>query len=227
MFAATWLPALRDATADLSWLIAKRYKLPGALALVGNRYSLRTRQRLAVQRAACTDDERAKRGTRRVLDESALAGERILIDGFNVIIAVEAAIARGVLIIGRDGVVRDMASVHGSYRRVAETVAALERIGETLASVECKSAQFWLDRPVSNSGRLAALIREHVGSRIETSVELANDPDGELIKRRAEGVVCSGDSLVLDGCGSWFDLSAAVVTNSVDDPWLLDFRADG
>ncbi len=226
LFAQKSEPDLRRASEELSWLLSRRYNVASALSLVGNRYSLRTRQRRAVRRSACTDDEREARARRRVAVGD-LSGERILLDGFNVVIAIEAALSGGVLLIGRDGVLRDMASVHGSYRRVAETVAALGLIAKTLAEAGCGHAEFWLDRPVSNSGRLAAPIREHVGSQVDTSVELANDPDRELIERRENGIVCSGDSLILDECHRWFDLSAAVVSDAVPTAWVLDFRVSG
>jgi len=40
-----------------------------------------------------------------------------------------------VLMFGRDGALRDMASIHGSYRKVEETVPALELTTQTLAEL--------------------------------------------------------------------------------------------
>ena len=54
------------------------------------------------------------------------------IDGFNVVASVESALGGGVLLLSRDGALRDMASVHGSYRLVEETHAALIAIAETI-----------------------------------------------------------------------------------------------
>ncbi len=58
------------------------------------------------------------------------------VDAFNLITTVEAALAGGVLIKGRDGCLRDMASMHGSYRKVAETIPALHCIGEVMAAAD-------------------------------------------------------------------------------------------
>ncbi len=66
----------------------------------------------------------------------------------------------GLVLVGRDGACCDLASVHGSHRRVAETRAAVEAVAEHLARVEVRDVLRYLDRPVSNSGRLSALIRE-------------------------------------------------------------------
>lgn len=213
---------MRTATKELAWLLNRGYKIASALALVGNRHALRTRQRLAIQRAACTDAERDARAARRLADASGLDGRVALLDGFNCIIALEAALSGGVLIVGRDHVHRDLASVHGSYRRVDETERAVELIAKTLAAAGCKRARWWLDRPVSNSGRLAALIRDVAGAALPVDVELVNNPDDTLVAERHAGVVCSGDSLILDRCADWIDLPALVLATHAIDYWRVE-----
>ena len=42
---------------------------------------------------------------------------------------IEAALAGGVILAARDGAYRDMASMHGSYRKVAETPARFGTAG--------------------------------------------------------------------------------------------------
>jgi hypothetical protein len=49
------LPRLREATADLGWLLNRGYALSSAWELVGNRYTLTVRQRMAVNRCVCSD----------------------------------------------------------------------------------------------------------------------------------------------------------------------------
>ena len=107
-----------------------------------------------------------------------LAGCRIEIDGYNVLTTIEAALSGGVLLLARDGALRDMASMHGSYRKVDETRPALELIGQTLAGFGVSEALWLLDRPVSNSGRLKKIIEDLAGQRGWTwQVELVHDPD--------------------------------------------------
>ena len=53
---------------------------------------------------------------------------QLWIDGYNVLTTIEAALAGAVIIAGRDGCYRDMASMHGSYRKVEETSPAIELI---------------------------------------------------------------------------------------------------
>jgi len=157
-FAADRLPVLRAACADFAWLLDRGYAERSALKLVGDRFQLDQRQRTCVQRCACTEAARAQRASR-LLPPDALAGRNILVDGFNVLITVEAALAGAVLLLGRDGCLRDLASMHGTWRTVEETAAAAAQIGAWLARHAVAGATWLLDRPVANSGRLAALLR--------------------------------------------------------------------
>src|ERR1700752_2008189 len=159
LFADDQLPALRAAVAELSWLLTRDYAIKGATKLVGERHPLTERPRLAVSRAACSDQSLDRRA-RSMCEPQGIRDEVIVIDGLNLIITIEAALSGGVLIRGRDGCLRDLSSVHGSYRSVDETVQALQLIGEAINELKPKSVRWLLDRPVSNSGRLAKLIRD-------------------------------------------------------------------
>ncbi len=151
---------------------------------------------------------------------SSLAGCRIEIDGYNVLTTIEAALAGGVLLLARDGAMRDMASMHGSYRKVDETQPALELIGQTLAAFGVSEALWLLDRPVSNSGRLKTIIEDLAGQRGWTwQVELVHDPDSELAQ--SDAVIATADSGILDLCGTWCNLAREMVERQVAGAWVL------
>jgi hypothetical protein len=224
LFAPAHHGVLREALADLCWLLGRGYSDVAALELVGNRYELRARQRLAVQRCACADAARAQRQARRVSSE-ALRGRDLAIDGFNCVVTLESAMSGGLVLVGRDGACRDLASVHGSYRRVAETLAAVEAVAEHLAAVQVRDVLWYLDRPVSNSGRLAALIRDVGAARgLAWQVELVFAPDRALITDPAR-VVASGDAWVLDRAAAWVDLVGAIIRERAPGAWLLALDA--
>jgi hypothetical protein len=212
-FGSAALPALRDAVTDLSLLLGLGYAETAALKLVGDRFGLDARQRTAVRRAACTDSARAARAARRTPAEH-LGGRTLWIDGFNVLTTVEAALAGGVLLRCRDGCLRDMAGMHGSWKRVEETRPALEAIGRTLATIGTAGARWLFDSPVSNSGRIAGLVRELADEQgWDWTATPDPDPDRTLIAAR-EVVVASADSHVLDLCGDWFDLASGCVDDA-------------
>ncbi len=217
-FAPAALPRLRTATAELSWLLTRGYATPSALKLVGDRHALTARQRRAVQRCACSDDDREARRRRRVAVDD-LAAEALEVDGFNLLITLESALCGAPLLRGRDGALRDMASVHGSYRQVAATAEALERVAALCARRGCGPLRWLLDRPVSNSGRLAARLRETAARHgLAWTAELVADPD--VLLKESAAIVVSADSAVLDGAGRWCDLAAELVGEGAE--WLLE-----
>jgi hypothetical protein len=134
LFAGDRAGPLRAAVRDLSWLLSRGYAERSAVKLVGDRYRLRQRQRVAVMRSACGDSARDARRARE-LGADALGGRALDLDGYNVLTSVEAALAGGVLLLARDGCLRDMASMHGHYRRVEETAVAVDLIGRTLVDL--------------------------------------------------------------------------------------------
>jgi hypothetical protein len=224
LFAPAQHAVLREAVADLCWLLGRGYSDVAALELVGNRYALRARQRLAVQRCACSDAARAHRLSRRLTGAS-LRDRDLAIDGFNCVVALESALSGGLVLIGRDRACRDLASVHGSYRRVAETEAALAAVAAHLAAAQVRSALWYLDRPVSNSGRLAALIRDVATAHgLAWQVELVFAPDRELLADPAR-VVASGDAWVLDRAEAWADLVGPIIAERAPGAWVLDLSA--
>ena len=220
LFGAEQVPALRAATAELSWLLSRGYATKAALKTVGDRHCLRERQRLAVARAACADAQEARRRASR-LEAHELAGERLAVDGFNLVITVEAALSRGVLVRCRDGCLRDLSSVHGSYRSVRETEEAIQLVGRALAGLRPASALWLLDRPVSNSGRLAARIREAAGERgWPWEVEVVFNPDAEIAA--GDRVAVTSDSIVLDAARRWVNLNDHLVREFLPEAWVVD-----
>ena len=63
---------------------------------------------------------------------SSIAGNELVIDGFNVLTTIEAALGGAVVLVCRDTTCRDIAGIHGSYRKVAETLPALEKLVDVL-----------------------------------------------------------------------------------------------
>lgn len=223
LFGQTELETLRAAVHDLSWLRTRGYAEKSAIKLVGDRYQLRARQRVAVGRCACADGARLGREARRI-DPPALEGHTLVIDGLNVLTTIEVALAGGVLLLGRDGCMRDMASFHGNYRLVQETERAVTVLLEAVELWRPSYVRVFIDRPVSNSGRLAAAIRAEA-TRHEMPVEAILSPRVDRELKSADGIVATADSAVLDVCGPWLNLARSVVeqyAGTLDRCWLLD-----
>src|SRR5262245_14525944 len=220
LFDAALVPALRGAVADLSWLLSRGYPAAASLKLVGDHFALKERQRLAVARAACSDRQRESREQTRLPLES-VRGQDLLIDGFNITVTTEAALSGGVLIRCRDGCVRDMSSVHGSYRSVAETEEAIRLISDTLLDAKPASALWLLDQPVSNSGRLAQRIREMAAEHSwPWSVKAVMNPD--KILRDSDRIAVTSDSNILDCVKAWINTGA--ILDRLPEAWVIDLK---
>ncbi len=222
LFAAGTIPRLREAVADFSLLLTKGYADKSALKLVGDHFSLTQRQRLAVMRSSCSDQQLKSRLERRVAIED-LAGQSIAIDGYNLLITVEAALSGGLIFKGRDDCFRDLASIHGTYRKVEETIPAVKLIGEFLSEIQIAQALWLLDSPVSNSGRLKTLIaRIARENNWPWEIRLTISPDAEL--SRIDTVVVSTDSIILDACPQWTNLAAGIITQRLPRTAVIDLE---
>lgn len=223
LFSEESLPQLKTAVEDLSWLRTRGYAEPSAIKLVGDRHQLRRRQRVAVGRCACAEAKRVSR-TERGATADEVTGRALFVDGLNVITTIEVALAGGVLLLGRDRCLRDMASFHGSYRLVEETERAVEILVSVIDSMRPAEAVVYIDRPVSNSGRLAEMIRNRASAAGSILGAQAADGVDEALKR-APGLVATADSAVLDECDRWLNLARISVERhraEVDPMWLLD-----
>jgi hypothetical protein len=223
LFAPESWHVLRQATADLCWLLSRAYPPTSALKLVGDRYDLIARQRTAVGRCACASADAMRRKAHQV-DRDRLAGQPLWIDGYNVLTSVEAALAGGVLLLGCDGTYRDMASMHGSFRKVAETLPALEALGRLTADAGVQECVWYLDRPVSNSGRLGKIIEELAAANgWPWRAELVQNPDPVLAETTQ--IVATADSVILDRCHAWFNLARETIARHVSQATVVDLVA--
>ncbi|MEZ4887342.1 MAG: DUF434 domain-containing protein [Chitinophagales bacterium] len=223
LFAPKFTPILQAATSDLSWLLSKGYAEKAALKLVGDRFKLTERQRKAIQGAACSDASQKSRQEKHCSIET-LKDSHVFIDGFNLLITIESALSGGFIFKGQDGSRRDLASVHGTYKRVSETIEAIELVGQTLKELKVEKATWYFDKPVSNSGRLKTLIYEVIeGKGLDWDVQLVYNPDKELIVSPSiDNIVVSADSMVLEGAKKWFNLGAYIMDKHINLLNLID-----
>lgn len=196
--------------------------MTSSLKLVGDRHGLRERQRLAVSRGACSDQDGRRRKSHCVVVEQ-LRNQPVIVDGFNLIITVEAALSKGPLFVGVDECIRDLSSVHGSYRSVQETDRAISMIGKALQTLAPSSVLWLLDRPVSNSGRLAAKIADFaMRGDYPWEVQVVFNPDAAIAASPA--IAITSDACVLDRVDRWADLKSYLLAREVPDAWMIDLR---
>jgi len=207
---------LRRAVGDLSWLLHRGYSPKAAGELVGNRYQLSARERLALSHASWERSERDGEVSPEELD-----GERVCIDGFNLLITLETALGGGVLIRGVDGRIRDLANVHGSYSLREETGEAVTLVLEELRRLGVSETLWYFDRPVSNSGRLASLVEE-TGRWLGTKTKAVAVDWVDSLLKECEGIVVTADAAILDSGVRWFDLAGWIIRERIPTAWIVD-----
>ena len=193
---------LRIAAEEVCFLIDRGYPLKSASVFVGNRHQLSERQRLAVVRSVSTGEQIKARKAKEL--SSLPPGAEVWIDCFNTIITLEIAFSNSTLLLCMDGTVRDLAGLRGTYRVIDKTEKAAEAVRTVLEQQKVSAAHFLLDAPVSNSGRLKALIADAFAeSDVEAVFDVINDVDRALYGK--ENVI-TADAIILDKCVSWFNL---------------------
>ena len=205
---------------DLQYLLNQGYYIKGASTFVGNHYLLSERQRLALVRAVSSNESVKIRKTKEIKNVS--SGSIINIDGFNTIITLEVALSESLLLKCLDGTIRDLAALRGTYRLIDKTETAIILIGKSLEKNNVGKAVFYLDAPVSNSGRLKQRIMELLSQySFEVQVEVIHNVDAVLEK--LDNVITS-DAIILDRCISWINLNKKIIDDTFGDYPYIDFN---
>jgi len=204
---------------EIQWLLDRGYKMKQVIEFTGNHYLLSSRARTALQRTTSSMADYEKRKSTMLLLECAKDG-CLNIDGFNLIITLEVAMSGSPILLGKDGVYRDLAGLRGTYRLIDKTDAALNLIGKALNELNVPMVKFYLDSPVSNSGRLKSKILE-LSDQWGIPIEIELVPNVDTILADMERVV-TGDSIILDVCKSWFNLSRKIIEDYIKDAWVID-----
>ena len=196
---------MRTASRHVRYLINEGYDLKQATTFVGNHFLLSERQRLAIMRSLATDEQLSERKSKQV-SLSALSGKEVWIDGFNIIITLEVMLSDSILFECMDGTIRDLAALRGTYRLIPETPEVIRRMFLVLQKAGIQRAVILLDEPVSNSGRLKSLIAD-IGEEFSfvLDIQILKEVDKTLYDK--ENVITS-DSIILDHCKSWVNLTA-------------------
>ncbi|AIJ06133.1 hypothetical protein JH146_1291 [Methanocaldococcus bathoardescens] len=201
--------SIEKAKEDFKYLINRGYKKDVALNFVANHYKLSKEDRIRIIRTTHNDKEieLTKRKLKKLKD---FKGKTIYIDGFNVLIGLEALIKGNEVILCDDNIYRDFENVYGKYKINEYTEKAISLLLEILKHYNIK-AVIYLDAQVSKSGILAKNIREKMKALgIEGEVFCVKNCDYELKNKE---VVATSDSVIIksDNVKYVVDLIAEVI----------------
>lgn len=210
---------LCQAGQDLFYLLNHGYKMKGASVFVGNHYLLSERQRLALSRSISSEKSIEHRKKKEIVEIPIKS--TVNIDGFNTIITLEIALSYGLLIRCMDGAIRDLAGLRGTYRLIDKTQTAIMLIGKMLVNKKVKRAVFYLDSPVSNSGKLKQRIQELLAD-FNCEVYVETIPNVDSVLETLDNVITS-DAIILDRCRSWINLNKMIIQSNLEGYPFVDF----
>jgi len=200
---------LIEAANDLRWLLSHGYPKEASLTLVGNKFALPKPLREVLRRGVLPQEVADSRKAKRV-GPSALRGNRVGLDGHNVLITLSSALRGEVVLLADDGFIRDIAGVSASFKVDENGQRAIKLILETLKELQVEEVLFLLDAPMSHSRELAKRIKEELKNiGLEGSCEALINP--EKVLEEFEGIVCTADGHLIDKAKRVFDLAGHII----------------
>lgn len=211
--------SLRKGAEDFRYLLGRGYPRKNSLELIGNRYSLRKDQRELLHRGVFSPEDAARR-REKLLGIDGVEGAFLAVDGYNVLITVEAALCQKPLIAADDGLIRDISGVSSAYKMRETTISTIDLIIEILRGFHPKSVVFLFDSPISKSGRLAWYVADRLrAAGLVGEARAVRVP--EIILIGYHGIIATSDSAIIDKVKEVVDLAGYVIRSSVPNPWLI------
>lgn len=204
---------LEKAAEDFRYLLNRGYPRKAALELVGNRYGLTFDERHLLHRGVFSDADSESRRKRKI-PIGKVRNRDLAIDGYNVIITIEAGLSGQPLIFGDDGFIRDISGLSGNFKKTKRTDEALQLILEAIKRVMPSQTLVLFDAPISMSGRLAQDVRDLLRKQgLLGDARALKVPEEILIG--FPGVIATSDTAIIDRSKKVVDLAGYIIRNRV------------
>jgi hypothetical protein len=197
-----------EAVRDLRYLLDRGYPRESALNFVANHFRLDRCQRHLLARCVFSWRE-AREHRRKLVGMKEVRGKWLAVDGYNVLITVEAVVGGEPVVRCDDGIIRDLSGVFGKYRIGRRTWAAVEEIIETIERARPARVTILFDSQVSRSGELAGEVARRME---EKGLNGEAGAERDVDRRVAEAdVSASSDRGVIGRARSVWDLPACIL----------------
>jgi hypothetical protein len=202
--------AFAAAARDYRMLLDKEYPVDASLKLVGDRYRLSHNGRMMLYRGILSRS--ASQINLAKLVRVSWEGAELGIDGYNVLFTLTNYLHGHPMFIATDGFLRDVGGAHGriadhrGFERMAEVVA------EMLSQLNLGKVTFFLDAPVSSSGKQAAFLREAFARcSVNAEVRLENGVDHFLACWEGELIATADSAIIARTSAHVFDLARYIL----------------
>jgi hypothetical protein len=192
---------LRLAAEEVAWLTGRGYAIDRVGDFVAIQHHLGDGERAALASGTCSEPQYRRRAARE-LEAEDVARRPLSIDTTDVLSAIEAALAGRPVLQTLDGTVRAFGVA--SYSPSAHTDDALARLFTAAKDLRPSVLRFL----VSSSELEARITAKAKDAKAKVEVVLVLDVRAAMKKEKQ---VVSGDAVVLDSAGAWFNLVGRVV----------------
>lgn len=199
---------LAEAVKDFRYLLARSYNRESAVRFVGDKYRLNLKERYVLMRGVFNSAE-AEITQTKLVKVSEVSGDKVSIDGYNVLITVESMLAKKPIVKCDDYVLRDISAIFGKHRITGRTIRALRLILEDLKEYGAGEVHFLYDKQVSKSGLLASTTRALITEfGLEGTASTTQKADVDTL--RSGGIVVSSDTVIIQKAKRVLDLASEV-----------------
>jgi hypothetical protein len=213
---------LQEAAEDFRYLLNRGYPRKASLELVGNRYQLISEERQLLHRGVFSDAASTSRRKRKV-PAGKIRDKDLAIDGYNVIITIEAGLAGGPLVLGDDGFIRDISGLSGNFKKTQVTEEALELIFDVIKKVSPRETLFLFDAPISRSGELAQEVRNRLRREdLHGDAKAVKVPEKILIG--FPGMIATSDTAIVDESEKVVDLAGYIIRKRIEIKSLVRWK---
>lgn len=182
---------------DYRWLKNRGYPEKAALKLVGDRYRLNATQRNCLFRGVAADSICLNR-KQKLTSPQSVKGCPLGVDWYNVLITIESYLKGHTIFLSDDGILRDSAGIHGSYRTSQATPQARKAIIAEIVRLEPENLALFLDSPIPFSGRMADNLRTDLESCLSIPFVVTVVPSADYSLKSFSGIVATSDSTIVD-----------------------------
>jgi hypothetical protein len=200
-------------------LLNQNYRKKVALNFVANHYLLDKNCRNYLARSVFSDYVSQSRKSK-IVDLNEIKDSILFLDGYNVIITVESILNNNKIVLADDGLIRDTRAVFGKYKFREITISALSLIFDCISLHRPKYIEFYIDKQVSFSGKLAQEIKTMMKNYdLNGMTILSNNVDYHIIQKCSKSICIVGtsDGVIVDKVEKVVDIPHFILTNLEND----------
>lgn len=182
---------------DYEFFLSRKYPQKTILKLVGDRYRLSGTERTMLYRGI-TIKEKAEMRFQKLIPETNLRGEVVLVDALNQLFTISAYLLGRPVFLCNDGFLRDAMELHGKSIGTHLPIRAFELVMAYFVKLECSGMVFYFDRQVNGCLQYYELLAKKLPDFImQPEIILSHTVDKDLINQ-TEGFIATSDSVIIE-----------------------------